>query len=177
MGKASRDKGARNERAAVQWLQDRGFVAARVAGSGGFASRTTSPKMREALTGDVVIECDRGDLRIEVKARKSLPGYLLHGGGLLCDGVAVYPEGFTVARLRDYVNNGGAIRMAAWLMRQQYSGRPTPAYLRDWLAQSPDGIVMMREVRVGSTSPWVFAFTPEAVARLTSTDERTEGER
>ena len=175
MGKASRDKGARNERAAVQWLQDRGFVAARVAGSGGFASRTTSPKQREALTGDVVIECDRGDLRIEVKARKSLPVYLLEQAGPMKDGTWIEPAGWGVMLLRDYASGRGrSLKAEIATTLVMPINRITPAYLRDWLAQSPDGVVMMREVRVGSTSPWVFAFTPEGLARLTSAVEAPE---
>jgi len=163
MSKASRDKGAREERRAVAWLQSHGLVAARVAGSGGFASRTTSPKMREALTGDVVVECDRGDLRIEVKARKSLPEYLC-GPAYLRDGTALIPCGRVAKALRLYAR-GEHVEPPP--NKWETINRRTPAYLAGWLAQSPDGIVMMREVRVGFSGGWLFAFTPDGLARLT----------
>jgi len=161
MGKASRDKGARNERAAVRFLQSHGLVAARVAGSGGFASRATSPKMREALTGDVVVECDRGDLRIEVKARKSLPAYLTGGAAWLRDGVRLTTSGSGAGILRKYANGGEVPVVAHFEIN-----RLAPAYLQSWLAQSPDGIVMMRETRPGHSGDWVFAFTREGLGRL-----------
>lgn len=163
MGKASRDKGAREERRAVAFLQSHGLVAARVAGSGAFASRTTSPKMREALTGDVVVECDRGDLRIEVKARKSLPAYIV-GQLVMRDDVTIVPDWCGAKIVRSYVRRGAADSRPASIPT---INRSTPAYLLKWLAQSPDGVVMMREVRKGRSGDWIFAFTPEGLARLT----------
>ena len=166
MGKASRDKGAREERRAVAFLQSHGLVAARVAGSGAFASRTTSPKMKEALTGDVVVECDRGDLRIEVKTRASLAAYLT-GAAWLRDGTRITTSGSGVGVLQRYVNGGDPP-----MVTHHEINRATPAYLRNWLAQSPDGVVMMREVRKGRSGDWIFAFTPEGLARLTRGDDR-----
>ena len=168
MGKSSRDKGAREERRAVAFLQSHGLVAARVAGSGAFASRTTSPRMREALTGDVVVECDRGDLRIEVKARASLPAYLV-GQLVMRDDVTIVPDWCGAQIVRDYMRFGVVEARPASIPQ---INRATPAYLRNWLAQSPDGVVMMREVRKGRSGDWIFAFTPEGLARLTRGEDR-----
>ena len=152
----------------MAFLQSHGLVAARVAGSGAFASRTTSPRMREALTGDVVVECDRGDLRIEVKARKSLPAYLV-GQLVMRDDVTIVPDWCGAQIVRAYVRRGAAPARPA---RIPTINRSTPAYLQRWLAQSPNGVVMMREVRKGRSGDWIFAFTPEGLARLTRGDDR-----
>ena len=57
MGRQSRDKGARTERAIVRLLQDRGFAAEKV-------SRMYQPGE------DVSVPFDGKDLRVEVKCRR-----------------------------------------------------------------------------------------------------------
>ena len=156
----------------MAFLQSHGLVAARVAGSGAFASRTTSPKMKEALTGDVVVECDRGDLRIEVKTRASLPAYLCGEFGPMRDGTWIESQSWGVALISDYVNGKRQMRTEIAMTLVMPINRTTPAYLRNWLAQSPDGVVMMREVRKGRSGDWIFAFTPEGLARLTRGEDR-----
>jgi Holliday junction resolvase len=60
MGKASRDKGSRTERAIVRLLQERGFAAERVPLSGAARGR---------FGGDVSVPVLGVDRRVEVKVR------------------------------------------------------------------------------------------------------------
>jgi hypothetical protein len=60
MGRASRDKGARAERALVRFLQDHGFAAERVPLSGAARGR---------FGGDVSVPLLGVDRRVEVKCR------------------------------------------------------------------------------------------------------------
>jgi Holliday junction resolvase len=60
MGKASRDKGSRTERAIVRLLQDRGFAAERVPLSGAARGR---------FGGDISVPVLGIDRRVEVKCR------------------------------------------------------------------------------------------------------------
>ena len=57
MGKASRDKGARGERALVRYMQERGFAAERVPLSGAAGGKFRSDVEVAVLGADWRIEC------------------------------------------------------------------------------------------------------------------------
>lgn len=77
-GRNNKKRGYSSEVSLVKFLTDKGLPAKRVVMSGALKNYVESlPGLADIYRGDVILECGKRLIRVEVKSRKKLPAYVV----------------------------------------------------------------------------------------------------